>query len=107
MSLLKKVSKKLRLHKPKYHAIQVRTPDFVSYKILAAEEKKNLVDFFHELLDVYIGCKKNKHVAIIKDLLLKQDALVDTVKLYRKRWGKIYVSPAANTTKAPSSSDLK
>ena len=99
MSLLKKVSKKLGLHKPKYHAIQVRTPDFVSYKVLAAQEKKNLVDFFHVLLDVYIDCKQKKHESIIKDLLRKQDALVDELKLYRKRVGKIYDFPATDTPK--------
>ena len=90
MSLLNKVSKKLRLHKPKYHAIQVRTPDFVSYKILATQNKKNLVDFFHELLDVYIACKQKNHETKIAELLKKQDALVDELKLYRERVGKIY-----------------
>ena len=94
MSLLKKVSKKLRLHKPKYHAIQVRTPDFVSYKALAAQEKKNLVDFFHVLLDIYISCKHKKHEANIAELLRKQDALVDELKLYRKWVGKIYFTAA-------------
>ena len=54
----------------------------------------NLLDFLHELLDVFIKCKRDNHKAIIDDLLKKQDALVDKLKLYQKRFGKIYLSPA-------------
>jgi len=91
--------RKLGLRKPKYYTIQVRTPDYISFKSLAVQGKKNYVDFFHELLDVYIDCKQKKHESIITDLLKKQDALVDELKLYRQRVGKIYRSPMSNIPK--------
>ena len=50
----------------------------------------NHVDFFHELLTVYLECKQKKHEAIIADLLTKQDVLVDSLKLYKERFDKIY-----------------
>jgi len=106
MSRFNKMVRKLGLRRPKYYTIQVRTPDYISFKTLAAQEKRNYVDFFHELLDVYIDCKQKKHESTIKELLRKQDALVDNLKLYHKRVGKIYVSPATNTSKSPSNGDL-
>ena len=53
--------------------------DHVSFKSLAAQEKRDYVDFFHELLDAYIACKQKKHDTIITDLLRKQNALVDSL----------------------------
>ena len=100
MRRLNKIVRKLRLRKPKYYTIQVRTADYISFKSLAAQGKKNYVDFFHELLDVYIDCKQKKHEFIIKDLLKKQDTLVDVVKLYQKRWGKIYFTAADRSPKS-------
>jgi hypothetical protein len=44
-----------------------------------------------------LECKKKNHEAIIADLLKKQDALVDVLKIYYKRFGKIYNSPVDKT----------
>ena len=64
--------------------------DYLSFKMLATQAKKNHVDLFNELLSVYVNCKHKKHEAVIADLEKKQDALVDALKLYYKRFGKIY-----------------
>ena len=106
MALLNKVARKLGIRKLRYATIHPKTKDYISFKSLAAQYKKNHVDFFHELLDVFVDCKHKKHEAMIGELLKKQDALVDNLRLYQKRVGKIYVSPATNTSKSPSSGDL-
>ncbi|MFC2063438.1 hypothetical protein ACFLS8_05820, partial [Chloroflexota bacterium] len=76
--------------KRRYQTLMVRTADYLAYKALAIEKKKNLVDLLPELMTVYLKCEKEKHEAQIADLLQKQDVLVDELLLYRKRIGKIY-----------------
>ena len=73
---------------------------------MAAEQKKTHVDFLNELLTVYLECKKKNHEAIIADLERKQDVLVDELKLYYKRIGKIYSSPADKTPKSSRNIDV-
>ena len=99
MNSLKKFARTLGLRRPKYYTIQVRTADYVSCKSLAAHEKKNYVDFFHELLGIYIDCKKKNHETTIRELLRKQDALVDNLRLYKNRVGELYFSPAEKANK--------
>ena len=85
----------------------VRPEDYLSFKSLAAQQKMTHVDFQHELLTVYLECKKKKHEAIIAALERNQDALVDELKLYPKRFGKIYRFPGSNTSKSSWSGDVR
>ena len=80
MAIINKLTRRLGLRKPKYGTIHPRTPDYLSFKMLAATQKKNHVDFSDELLRVYVDCKHKKHADVIADLLKKQDALVDELK---------------------------
>ena len=90
MTIINKLTRRLGLRKLKYGTIHPRTPDYISFKMLAARQKKNHVDFFSELLSLYVDCKYKKHEDAIADLIKKQDVLVDELKLYRERIGKIY-----------------
>lgn len=100
MKTINKIARKIGLHKPRYRTLMVRRDDYLSFKVLAAQQKKTHVDFLPELLTAYLECKKKNHESIITDLLRKQNALVDELKLYRERVGKIYRSPAANAPKS-------
>lgn len=101
MKIINKLASKLGLSKRRYYTLMVRQKDYLSVKILAAHQKMTLVDFVHELVTIYLECKKKNHEAIIADLLKKQDALVDELMLYRERVGRIYRSPADKVTKSP------
>ena len=97
MGLLKKVANKIGLRKRRYYTLMIRPGDYFAFKALAAQEKMNHVDLQHKLMAVYVECKKKNYEAIIADLEKKQDALVDVVRIYQKRVGKIYNSPADKT----------
>jgi len=99
MKIIKRVANKLGLRTPKYRHIAVKTPAYITFKTLAAQNKMNYIDFMGKLLECYIACKEKNHEAQIADLLKKQDILVDELKLYRKRVGKIYRSPTSNIPK--------
>jgi hypothetical protein len=107
MKIIKKLTKKIGLHKPIYSHIVGKITDYLSFKSLAAQQKMTHVDSLHDLIATYVDCKKKKHEVIIADLLRKQDALVDKLKLYYKRVGEIHTSPAANTSKSSSNGDLR
>ena len=107
MKTINKIARKLGLHKRRYYTLMVRREDYLSFKCLAADQKKNYVDFQHELLGVYVECKKKDHEATIADLLRKQDVLVDELKLYRENVGKIYRSPASNTSKSSRNGEVR
>ncbi len=81
--------------------------DYWTFKMLASQQKKNHVDFFNEFIRVFLECKKHNHESKIADLLRKQDALVDKLKLYYKRVGEIHIPPAASTPKSSSYDDLR
>ena len=100
MRIINKLASKIGLRKPRYRTLMVRREDYLSFKAFAAQQKMTHVDFQHELLTVYLECKKKKHEAIIAALERKQDALVDELKLYLKRFGKIYRFPGSNTSKS-------
>jgi hypothetical protein len=85
----------------------VRQKDYFPFKSLAALQKMTHVDLLHELMAVFLECKKKNHEATIADLLKKQDALVDELMLYRKRVGKIYRSPADKIPRLPRNDDVK
>ena len=97
MGLLNKVANKIGSRKRRYYTLMIRRDDYFTVKALAAQEKMTHVDLQHKLLTVYLECKKKNHEAIIADLLKKQDTLVDVVRIYHKRFGKIYNSPADKT----------
>ena len=90
MKTINKLARKIGLRKRRYYTLMIRREDYLSFKWLAAQQKMNYVDFQHELLTVYLECKKKKHEALIAELLTKQNILVDELKLYRERIGKIY-----------------
>jgi len=90
MKTINKLAGKIGLGKRRYYTLMVRPEDYLSFKSLAVQQKMNHVDFQHELLTVYLECKQKKHEARIAELLRKQDMLVDELKLYRERIGKIY-----------------
>jgi len=100
MKIINKIARKMGLRKRRYYTLMVRPEDYLSFKSLAAQQKMTHVDFQHELLTVYLECKKKKHEAIIAALERNQDALVDELKLYPKRFGKIYRFPGSNTSKS-------
>lgn len=70
MTIINKLTRKLRLRKPKYGTIHPKIADYVSFKMLAANKKKNYVDFFNKLLSVYVNCRHKNHEATIADLFL-------------------------------------
>jgi len=107
MKTINKIANKLGLRKPRYRTLMVRREDYLTFKVLAAEQKKTHVDFLKELLIVYLECKKKNHEATIGDLERKQDVLVDELRLYYKRIGKIYRSPADKTPKLSLNGDTK
>ncbi len=100
MNTITKLARKIGSRKRKYYTIHIKPDDYCSFKSVAVQQKMNYVDFFHELPGAFINCRKANHEVIIHDLLRKQDALVDKLQLYQKRFGKIYLSPAANTLKS-------
>ena len=75
----------------------IKKDDYFTVKALAAQENMTHVDLQHRLLTVYLECKKKGHEATIADLLKKQDALVDALRVYMNRCGKIYNSPVDKT----------
>ena len=83
-----------------YRTLIVRHDGYLFFKVLAYQQKMTHVDFLHELLAVYLECKKGNHEAISADLERKQDALVDGLKLYQESFGKIYHSPELNNPKS-------
>ncbi|HEY92867.1 MAG TPA: hypothetical protein G4O17_03890 [Dehalococcoidia bacterium] len=97
MGIIKKMATKIGFCKRRYYTLMVRRDDYFTVKALAAQEKMTHVDLVHKLLTVYLQYKAKNHEAIIADLLKKQDALVDVVRIYHKRFGKIYHSPADKT----------
>ena len=70
MALFNKVTRKLGIRKLRYGTIHPKMADCITFKCLAAPQKKNYVDFFHELLDVYIDCKQKKHEVTIAPIRL-------------------------------------
>jgi len=107
MKTINRIARKIGLHKPRYRTLMVRRDDYLSFKVLAAQQKKTHVDFLHELLAAYLECKKKNHEATIADFKRKQDVLVDELMLYRKRVGKIYRSPADKIPKSPRNKEVK
>jgi len=107
MKTINKIARKLGLRKPRYRTLMVRSEDYLSFKVLAVEQKKTYVDFLKELLTVYLECKKKNHEVRIADLERKQDVLVDELKLYHKRIGKIYRSPADKTPQSSRDGEVK
>lgn len=99
MGIINKLANKIGLRKRRYYTLMVRREDYISFKSLAAHEKENYVNFFHELLGIYIDCKQKNHEATIGELLRKQDALVHTLRLYKSRVGELYFSPAEKANK--------
>ena len=97
MGLINKMANKIGLRKRRYYTLMVRRDDYITVKALAAQQKTTHVDFVHELLTIYLECKKKNHEKVIADFEKKQDALVDALKIYYKRFGKIYNSPADKT----------
>ena len=102
MRLVNKLTRRLGLRKLRYGTIHPKMADYLTFKMLASQQKKNHVDFFNELIMVFLECKKQNHESKITDLRRKQDALVDTLKVYYKRVGKIHIPPAASTPKSSS-----
>ena len=94
MKIINKMARKLGLRKRRYYTLMIKRDDYFVVKALAAQEKMTHVDLVRKLLEIYIECKMKNHEAIIADLLKKQDALVDVLKVYMNRVGKIYNLPA-------------
>ena len=67
MKLLNKTAKKMGLRKPKYRQVNIKPEAYMTFRILAAQRKRNHVDFFNELLSVYVDCKHKKHEDVIAD----------------------------------------
>ena len=107
MGIVNKLTRRLGLRKLKYGTIHPKMADYLIFKMLASRQKKNQVDFFNDLIRVFLECKEQNHEAKIGDLLRKQDALVDTLTVYYKRVGKIHIPPAANTFKSSSNDDSR
>ena len=107
MKTINKIARKIGLRKRRYYTLMVKREDYFPFKCLAVERKMTHVDLLHELVAVYLECKKKNHESIITDLLRKQDALVDELRLYRERVGKIYRSPADNTSILSRNGDVR
>ena len=95
MGLLKKLANKVR--KRRYYTLMVKRDTYFAFKSLAVQQKMTHVDYIDELISVYLECKKKGHDKIIADLETKNDFLVDALRIYYKRFGKIYNSPADKT----------
>ena len=100
MRLVNKLTRRLGLRKLRYGTIHPKMADYLTFKMLASQQKKNHVDFFNELIKVFLECKKQNHESKIADLYRKQDALVDKLKLYYKRVGELHIPPAASIPKS-------
>ncbi len=107
MRLVNKLTRRLGLRKLRYGTIHPKMVDYLAFKMLAAKQKKNHVDFFNELIRVFLECKKQNHESKIADLYRKQDALVDRLKLYYNRVGEIYPLPSDKTLKSSLNGDLR
>ena len=107
MGIINKMANKLGLRKRKYYTLMVKREDYITVKLLAADQKMTHVDLLHKLLTVYLEYKKKNYETIIAELEKKQDVLVDALKLYYERVGKIYESPAAATPKWSPNSDAR
>ena len=107
MGIINKMVNKIGLRKRHYYTLMIRRDDYITVKALASQEKMTHVDLQHKLLTVYLECKKKNHEAVIADLEKKQDVLVDALKLYYKRVGKIYGSPADTTPKWSPNNEAK
>ena len=58
MNTITKLARKIGLRKLKYYTIHIKPDDYISFKVLAVHTKKNYIDLFHDLLDIYIQCKR-------------------------------------------------
>ena len=65
---------------------------------MAAHRKKNQIDFFNDLLKFYVEAQQHNYEETIADLLEKQNALCDAIRIYQKRLGRVYDSPADQTS---------
>jgi len=54
MKIIKKLTKKIGLHKPIYSHIVGKITDYLSFKSLAAQQKMTHVDFLHDLMATYV-----------------------------------------------------
>ncbi|MFC1983309.1 hypothetical protein ACFLV5_05970 [Chloroflexota bacterium] len=97
MKIINKMASKLGLRKRRYYTLMVRPDDYITVKALAGKLEMTHVDFVHKLLYVYFACQEKNHEKVIADLEKKQDVLVDELKIYMKRFGKIYNTPADKT----------
>jgi DNA-binding transcriptional regulator GbsR (MarR family) len=105
MRLFTNISKNLRRRKKRYDTINVKRDTFITFKSLAAHRKKNQIDFFNDLLKFYVEAQQHNYEETIADLLEKQNALCDAIRIYQKRLGRVYDSPADQTPKSSSNVD--
>ena len=106
MGLLKKLTNKVRKRQRGYFTIMVKRDTYFAFKSLAIQQKMTHVDFIDEIIAVSLSCRKEGHEKIIADLETKNYVLMEVLRVYYKRFGKIYNSPA-DKTHIGSDVDLK
>jgi len=68
----------------------LHSDDYFVVKVLSAHERMNIVDIVHELIRIYLECKKKNYEAVIADLEKRCDFLHNALSIYQQRFGKIY-----------------